>query len=210
MFGTKVAGTGGGLLGAMNLTGSANNCTMVPPEKWSGEHVMNYMQPDEKAMLLLKSQKDEYLFTTRGLIFSDGESAASPKRTVTRTNWAEADVNNVRLVTAGLVDLDVSIEFDFQIRWRIEMRKEEVVSASLVFRCLDAVSNRKINDRRLLEMETRAYKSNGTINCHLMPGADPAAFAEALTASSSKWASRMVETYMPWSYEKEFNSVLHR
>ena len=168
------------------------------------------MQADEKPMILLKSMKDEFLFTTRGLIFSDGDTAASPKRKVTRTNWNEARVTNVQLETAGIVDLDIEISFFFQKQWKIELVKAEVENAKLVFRCLDAIANRQINDERLLAMEQLAFKMNGNINCHLMPGSDPVAFSDAITSASSKWAVRMVETYHPYSYEKEMNSILER
>ena len=194
---------------AMDVGGCADDCARVPSDKWASEPVLHYMLSNEKPLILLKSRKDEFLFTSHGLICSDGESATSPKRRVTRTNWSEARVGNVQLETAGLVDLDCEVGFDFQRRWKIEFKKSEIESAKLVFRCLDAIANRQLKNERLFAMEKLAYeKMAGGFNAHLLPGADAATFTDAITNASSKWALRMAELYQPDSYEKEMQAIL--
>ncbi len=192
----------------MNIT-KQNNCLFVPPERWPAELIMRYLLPEEKPMIFLKSQKDEFLFTSHGLIFADAtENANSPKRTVTRTNWAEADLGNVSLRTAGLIDLDVELSFVFARQWKIELAKEEIEYAVTLYRVLEAISNRKQLNRRLMAAEDSAYRAHGPISYHLLPGADPAAAAEAMAASAIKWAARQVDLYLPLSYEKEFDAIM--
>ena len=198
--------------GAPKVSGNItkqNNCFFVPPDRWSTELIMRYLLPEEKPLIFFKSQKDEFLFTSYGLIFADAtENANSPKRTVTRTNWAEADLGNVSLRTAGLIDLDVELSFAFARQWRIELAKEEIEIAVTLYRILESISNRKQQHRRLLAAEDSAFRAHGPISYHLLPGADPAAMAEAMAAAAIKWAARLVDLYHPLSYEKEFDAIM--
>jgi len=169
---------------------------------------MGLMLPGEKCYIFLKSLKDEFVFTNYSLIFSDGESVNSPKRALSRTNWNEGLIQNVKMNTAGLVDLDVDISFDFVQHWRIELKKEEVENAKLVFKCLDVISNRQLMNKQLLEMEMLARNNNAGMNVHLLTGADAVNFNDSVIESGSKWAALTVEKCMPRDYGAEFESVL--
>ena len=65
----------------------------------------------EKIYFVIKSKSDEYVFTNRGLIHVDGQSAVSKKRVVKRHEFYYEKVSAVTLETAGTVDLDVEIKF---------------------------------------------------------------------------------------------------
>ncbi|CEH32793.1 PH domain-containing protein [Romboutsia lituseburensis] len=67
----------------------------------------------EKIFFVIKSKSDEYVFTNRGLLHVDGASAVSKKRTVERHEFYYEKVHSVTLETAGTVDLDIEIKFNF-------------------------------------------------------------------------------------------------
>lgn len=73
------------------------------------DYVMH--EDSEKIFFLIKSKTDEYCFTNRALIHLDGTSAVSKKRMLYRYSYHSHPVSNVKLETAGTVDMDVEIKF---------------------------------------------------------------------------------------------------
>lgn len=65
----------------------------------------------EHIYMLIKTKSDEYCFTNRAFIHVDGTSAMSKKRTMRRYEYLANDLTDVRLETAGTIDLDIEIEF---------------------------------------------------------------------------------------------------
>jgi len=197
MFGSK----GGGLT---DFSGKANNCVYVARNKLANEDCMRLLVPGEEAMFLLKSRKDEFLFTDQGLIFIDGESVASPKRTITRTNYFESKFYNIILITPGVMDNDFSIEFKFDKSWRLEMAKEELENGKIVVRCLEFLSMMQSRNRQRLEQMNNARSNNARIDVS-GSGADAIA---ALSLDATVWANTMVDSFMPMSYKSAFEAVL--
>lgn len=67
-------------------------------------------EENEKIYFLIKSKKDEYCFTNKALIHLDGDSAVSSKRVLKRYDYKNNTVKDVRLETAGRIDLDIEIK----------------------------------------------------------------------------------------------------
>ena len=55
-----------------DFTGQANNCRFLDGNSLDGESCLSYLIPGENAMILLKAEKFEYLFTDHGLIIIEG------------------------------------------------------------------------------------------------------------------------------------------
>ena len=75
------------------------------------DYIMN--EDGEKIYFVIKSKSDEYVFTNRGLLHVDGDSAVSKKRVVKRHDFYYEKVHSVTLETAGTIDLDIEIKFSF-------------------------------------------------------------------------------------------------
>lgn len=86
---------------------------IIPPEDYDKVDSDDYIfhEENEKIFFLIKSKKDEYCFTNKGLIHLDGDSAVSSKRMLKRYDYRTHRISGVRLETAGTIDLDVEIKF---------------------------------------------------------------------------------------------------
>ncbi len=70
-----------------------------------------FSEDGEKIFFLIKSKSDEYCFTNQSFIHLDGTSAMNKKRTLKRYSYKDYIFTNVRLETAGNLDLDAEIKF---------------------------------------------------------------------------------------------------
>lgn len=75
----------------------------------SDDYIFN--EDEEKFFFLIKSKSDEYCFTNQAFIHLDGTSALNKKRMLKRYSYKSYYFSNVRLETAGNIDLDVEIKF---------------------------------------------------------------------------------------------------
>ncbi len=182
---------------------------MVAPAQFSQEPCMVLLLPGETPYILLKSAKDEYLFTDRALIFIDGESVTSPKRTITRTDYCTSSISSVVLVTPGVMDNDCSIDFIMERRWRLEIRKSEVENAKLVFKLLDSLALYKHQLSRRYDLEKFTRSEMSKANFHILPGANQADLMSSLTQNCSDWCTKMELLCLPISYKSVFESVLY-
>lgn len=203
MFGSKIGMS-------TDFLGKGNNCYYVPRESFSSDPSMIYLLPGEIAFILLKSKKDEFLFTDQGLIFIDGESVTSPKRTVTRTNYCEGHLSNVVLITPGLADNDFSISFHLTTHWRIEMAKDELENGKIVVKCLEALSIYQKRNIQHLEMEKFARSSSNRIEFQISSGPSQNQILVDNQAANTLWANSMIERYLPLSYKSVFEGILNR
>ena len=72
------------------------------------DYIMN--EDGEKIYFVIKSKSDEYVFTNRGLLHVDGDSAVSKKRVVKRHDFYYEKVHSVTLETADTIDLDIDVD----------------------------------------------------------------------------------------------------
>ena len=200
----------GNKVGLTDFTGKANNCTFLDGSKLASEACISYVLPGEEAMFLLKSQKDEYLFTDQGLIFSDGETVTSPKRTITRTNWAESNLRGVVLITAGLMDNDISISFHFEKDWRLEMRKEELENGILVVKVLESISKAQIINSRRLDLMKFARGLTAKQDFHINDREASGVVMAALRQDATDWVDTVMSTCMPVSFKEVMSRALFR
>ena len=69
------------------------------------DYIMN--EDGEKIYFVIKSKSDEYVFTNRGLLHVDGDSAVSKKRVVKRHDFYYEKVHSVTLETAYFAVFDL-------------------------------------------------------------------------------------------------------
>lgn len=99
------------------------------------DYVMH--EDGEKIFFLIKSRSDEYCFTNKALIHLDGTSAASKKRTLYRYNYYAYMVSNVALETAGNIDLDIEIKFNFgNTPFSIDVHKKFITQLKDLYKSL--------------------------------------------------------------------------
>lgn len=98
---------------ASDVLGLSDIGKIIAPQDYhqvdSDDYILH--EDGEKIYFLIKSKSDEYCFTNLALLHLDGSSATSKRRLLKRYNYKENHFANVRLETAGTIDLDIEIKF---------------------------------------------------------------------------------------------------
>lgn len=96
----------------------------------------------EMPCFVLRSKQDEYVFTDRALIHLDGSSALSKKRLVSRYLFSRCVFSDVRIETAGTVDLDCEIKFVLGGQaFSLDVQKKELVALTALYKALNAIAD---------------------------------------------------------------------
>ena len=99
---------------AMDALGLSDIGAVIKPEDFhkvdSDDYVIH--EEGEKIYFLIKSKTDEYCFTNLALIHLDGNSAVSKKRLLKRFNYSHHLIKDVKLETAGTIDMDIEIKLN--------------------------------------------------------------------------------------------------
>ncbi|TAE59449.1 MAG: hypothetical protein EAZ76_11810 [Nostocales cyanobacterium] len=98
---------------AMEALGMGDIGSVVSADDYKHTDSDDYVmyEEGEKIYFLIKSKTDEYCFTNLALIHLDGSSAVNKKRLLNRYSYSQNIIRDVRLETAGTVDMDVEIKF---------------------------------------------------------------------------------------------------
>lgn len=91
----------------------------------------------EVIKFLIKSKTDEFAFTNRGLIFVDGATAISSKKSITRHDFYYEKVHSISFETAGNIDKDCEIKFTFGVKeFSIDVDKRQVEELKDLYKSL--------------------------------------------------------------------------
>ena len=179
-----------------DLTGSADVCKIIPAQQFSQEVTLSYMIPGEIPYFLLRSKKEEYLFTNLAYICSKGESAANTRRLTIRHNYFESIITNVMFETAGIGMTDRDCELKFNIAGQhhsIDIWKNETEEAKGIYRCLVELSRNMVRNDVLMTFAREALKSTKNDNPLNEHG-----------FISMQWAEAVMGRYKPESYDHVF------
>lgn len=127
----------------------------------SDDYIMN--EDNEKIFFLIKSKTDEYCFTNLALIHLDGKSAISSKRMLNRYDYFNNIVSNVRLETAGTIDLDVEIKFALSDKnFSIDVDRTQIEQLKNLYKALICISKTQILNDVMLTNANRSLDLGAT------------------------------------------------
>jgi len=106
-----------------------------------------FNEDNEKIFFLIKSKKDEYCFTNLALVHVDGDSAISSKRTIKRYDYASYGIADVKIETAGTIDLDVELKFVIGNEpFSIDVKKSFIEPLKDIYKALISISKQQHRD----------------------------------------------------------------
>lgn len=125
-------------------------------DKVQGDDYILY-ENGEKIYFVIKSKKDEYVFTNKAFIHVDGESAVNKKRQILRYEYCLFDISNVIIETAGTMDLDAEIKFSIgDVYISIDVNLKQIDKLKDLYKTLVEIS--------LIQKKNKKYLENG-IEC---------------------------------------------
>lgn len=124
---------------AQDALGLSDIGKIIAPEDFGKTDADDYVmhEEEEKIFFLIKSKTDEYCFTDRALIHLDGSSAMSKKRMLYRHAYYKYEFGDVKLETAGTIDLDVELKFTLgQKKYSIDVDKNQIEQLKDLYKAL--------------------------------------------------------------------------
>lgn len=195
---------------ASEALGLSDIGVIVGPNDYDKVDADDYLfhEDGEKIFFLVKSKKDEYCFTNFALIHVDGDSAISSKRMIKRYDYSSSFIEQVRIETAGTIDMDIELKFIIEgIAFSIDVRKTHLEQLKDIYKTLIAIHKRQVADEICRENVTKAldatasiYKLNTAIN-----GEVASQFKELLTQLNTN----LLVTYTKRDYSDVFNKYIH-
>lgn len=201
----------GGIFGkvAADTLGLSDIGTILAPKDFDKADGDDYIMHEdgEKIYFVIKSKTDEYVFTNRGLIHVDGQSAVSKKRVVKRHEFRSENITDVTLETAGTVDLDVEIKFTMgHDVFSIDVDKKQLEQLKDLYKALfeigklQALNNRFIkNGMDSLNMANQLMTKN-----HIQ--ADASTLVENVTNFNFNWMNSLIQNYS----NKDFGEIFEK
>jgi hypothetical protein len=156
---------------AAEALGLSDIGVIVPPSDYDKVDADDYLfhEDGERIFFLIKSKKDEYCFTNFGLIHVDGDSAVSAKRMIKRYEYATHAISDVRIETAGTIDMDVELKFAIGNAgaFSIDVRKDFLEQLKDIYKALITIGKMQYRDAvarenalRCLDAVATMYKFN--------------------------------------------------
>ncbi len=102
-----------------------------------------FQEDNEKIFVVIKSKIDEYCFTNMAFIHLDGQTAISKKKTLNRYLYKHHPISNVRIETAGTIDLDAEIKFKIgEQQVSIDIDKRQIEKIRDIYKSLFMISEK--------------------------------------------------------------------
>jgi len=196
---------------AAEALGISDIGVIVTPADYSKVDADDYLfnEDGEQIFFLIKSKKDEYCFTNLALIHVDGDSAVSSKRTIKRHDYAAHRISNVRIETAGTLDMDVELKFDLDdTHFSIDIKKEFIEQLKDIYKALITIGKQQHRDAVCRENALRALDATASVHkLNIAPGEGGlvAQYGALLTALNTA----MLDTHTKRDFSDVFTKYIH-
>lgn len=195
---------------ASEALGLSDIGVIITPADYDKVDADDYLfhEDGEKIFFLIKSKKDEYCFTNFALIHVDGDSAMSSKRMIKRYDYASAFIEQVRIETAGTIDMDIELKFIIAgVSFSIDVRKTYLEQLKDIYKSLISINKRQVADgvcrdnvRQALNATSSLYKLNTASNGEVV-----GQFKELL----SQLNTALLVTHTKRDFTDVFNKYIH-
>jgi hypothetical protein len=159
---------------AAEALGISDMGVIVGPADYSKVDADDYLfsEDGEQIFFLIKSKKDEYCFTNLALIHVDGDSAVSSKRSIKRYDYAANQITNVKIETAGTMDMDIELKFNLENTvFSIDVKKAFIEQLKDIYKALITIGKQQQRDAVCRNNALRALDAVASVHkLNLAPG----------------------------------------
>lgn len=160
----------------------------------------------ETIHFLIKSKTDEYCFTNRALIHLDGEKATSSKRVIKRYDYYQHVISDVRVETAGTIDLDLEIKFKMgELAFSVDIDKKEGEAITDLYKSLLEISIKQASDKRQFDYAKDSLeRSQDLIKHSYTKDTVLSSELEKATTFSNDWLNEKYDDFTQKDYKDIF------
>jgi len=197
---------------AADMLGLSDIGTVVKPENYdkvdSDDYVMH--EEGEKIYFLIKSKSDEYCFTNYALIHLDGTSAMSKKRMLRRFDYKSYQLTDVRLETAGTMDMDVEIKFIMgENAYSIDVSKKQISELKDLYKTLIKIASIQKENIKLFHFAENSLKTAADV---VSRSTSPFTLEEQfkrINEYAFEWMKQAQESYVSRDFGKIFEKFIN-
>jgi len=196
---------------AAGALGISDIGVIVGPEDYSKVDADDYLfnEDGEQIFFLIKSKKDEYCFTNLALIHVDGDSVVSSKRVVKRYDYAAHRISDVRIETAGTLDMDIELKFNLDdTHFSIDIKKAFIEQLKDIYKALITIGKQQQRDAVCRDNALRTLDATASVHkLNIAPGEGGlvAQYGALLTALNTA----MLETHTKRDFSDVFAKYIH-
>ena len=160
----------------------------------------------ETIHFLIKSKTDEYCFTNRALIHLDGEKATSSKRVIKRYDYYQHVVSDVKVETAGTIDLDLEIKFKMgELAFSVDIDKKEGEAITDLYKSLLEISIKQASNKRQFDYAKDSLeRSQDLIKHSYTKDTVLSSELEKATTFSNDWLNEKYDDFTQKDYKEIF------
>lgn len=197
---------------ASEALGLSDIGVIVPTADYNKVDADDYLfhEDGEKIFFLIKSKKDEYCFTNLGLIHVDGDSAVSSKRTIRRYDYATHPISNVKIETAGTIDMDVELKFTFddEVVFSIDVRKSFIEQVKDIYKALYTIGKMQRRDAHARANALECLHVTGSVYKLNSVAADDA-IAQQFNTLLNAYNATVMDRFTRRDYAPVFERYIH-
>lgn len=196
---------------AAEALGISDMGVIVGPADYSKVDADDYLfgEDGEQIFFLIKSKKDEYCFTNLALIHVDGDSAVSSKRSIKRYDYAANQITNVKIETAGTMDMDIELKFNLENTvFSIDVKKAFIEQLKDIYKALITIGKQQQRDAVCRSNALRALDAVASVHkLNLAPGEGGLVtqYSELLKALNTA----MFDTHTKRDFSDVFTKYIH-
>jgi hypothetical protein len=194
---------------ASDVLGLSDIGSIIKPENYNQVESDDYIfhEDEEKIYFLIKSKSDEYCFTNYALIHLDGTSATSKKRLLKRFDYKSHPISDVRLETAGTVDLDIEIKFNIGGHsYSIDVQKNQIEQLKDLYKALIKIGSIQRENGILFNYAENSLKTAVSAVSRYSGSSSPQEEIKAINKYAFEWMKSAHNSYV----RKDFGEVFEK
>jgi cellobiose phosphorylase len=199
-----------GMIG--DLTGGSDVTGCIPRSQFANEQYQRYVLPDETPYIHLRAAKEQFIFTDMAFIEVMGESGASTKRLVTRYEYYECMIDNVKFETAGFGLTDRDVELKFTINGKpisVDIRQDQLELAIQYYKCIACLARAQRRNAEQFNYATGRANVNGKeVKLEIKDSNNVSSVLNAISADAIQFTEAMYMRFKPESYKYVFDALL--
>ncbi|MGB3613285.1 MAG: PH domain-containing protein [Elainellaceae cyanobacterium] len=197
---------------ASDALGLSDVGAVIGPADYDKVDTDNYIlhEENEKIYFLIKSKSDEYCFTNLALLHLDGTSATSKRRLLKRFSYRRNTIQDVKLETAGTLDMDIEIKFVMGgISYSIDVNKNHLTALKDLYKTLIKISSIQHENGILFQHAQNSLATAASVSNRFTATETPEEQFKAINQYTFGWLKHAQENFVRQDFGEVFEKFIN-